>query len=112
MNAEFVKMMTGLRACYPQPMDPEHWRGMMMAYHSELGSESPEVLISAFKRARVAHPKFFPSLGELMVLVRLARKEAEPLVPESMRLEESCDREEGRRKLAEILGQLADKMEM
>lgn len=69
----FVKLMTQLRACYPQRVsDAEHWKLMIGRYWDDLSTLADEVVIEAFRRAHRHFPEFFPALGafgELCTLV-------------------------------------------
>ena len=68
--------MTRLRACYPARVnDPEMWKANTKRYFAELGDAfEHEAIVMAFEGAWRKHRTFFPALGEIEELCKLAEK--------------------------------------
>jgi hypothetical protein len=107
--------MTKLRFCYSQKTDKEQWKAVLGAYYEKLcrvwtdGSPvySDEVIATVFAKAHTAYPHYFPTAGELELLAATEKKNAEPNPVLSLP-EHYGDREEGMRRLREIVAGLCE----
>lgn len=72
----FRDAMNYLRAGYPQYRPAKtDWEALVHAYGHGLRAYSSEVIRVAVNRAHQAHPRFFPSLGEIRELCEAAHRD-------------------------------------
>ena len=76
---QFLALMVRLRACYPHPIDREQWVAMVARYFDDLAHYRPEDLALAFQKAPEFHVRGFPSLGELLAIVKPIRQRSDAL---------------------------------
>ena len=83
--AEYLVLMSSLRACYQTPIaDEERWTLSLRAYWEHLRERDANAVRRAFFRATTAHPDWMPSLGQLVALVDLSERESEPAYRERL----------------------------